>query len=112
MKTREGAKCLYPGMQNLAASSAQFPQSWNAYAYVTNNPVNEIDPLGLFSWWKCTKECIKSVPGFGILCNWGCNKGWFACEWCVAAFISIGELCGILCWHEDIRHTGPGMILP
>ena len=26
------------------------PQSWNAYAYVLNNPLNAIDPFGLWNW--------------------------------------------------------------
>jgi RHS repeat-associated protein len=36
------------------------PQSWNRYAYVLNNPLRYIDPLGLYEWGSCDgtqKEC-------------------------------------------------------
>ncbi len=31
-----------------AGADAYHPQSWNAYAYVRNNPLNAVDPFGLF----------------------------------------------------------------
>ena len=37
---------MSPDPEN-AGASADDPQSWNAYAYVSNDPLNSIDPLGL-----------------------------------------------------------------
>jgi RHS repeat-associated protein len=36
-----------PDPAGLAAGNPAFPQSWNRYAYVMNNPLNFIDPTGL-----------------------------------------------------------------
>ena len=42
----------------------------NFYAYVNNNPVNYIDPLGLLTWGdikkygKCVGECVKDSPNY------------------------------------------------
>jgi len=38
---------LTPDPAGMAAVDPTNPQSWNRYAYVTNNPVSMIDPLGL-----------------------------------------------------------------
>jgi RHS repeat-associated protein len=37
-----------PDPAGLAAVSLEDPQTWNRYAYVTNDPLNAVDPLGLF----------------------------------------------------------------
>src|SRR5579859_90043 len=42
-----------PDPAGLAAVDPTNPQSWNRYAYVLNNPLNSIDPLGL-----CTEHSI------------------------------------------------------
>jgi RHS repeat-associated protein len=39
------------------------PQSWNRYAYVRNDPVNSVDPLGLFTTKICT-YVTSGVIGF------------------------------------------------
>ncbi|MDX6500664.1 MAG: hypothetical protein QOG23_3924 [Blastocatellia bacterium] len=43
------------------------PQSLNAYSYVTNNPLNSVDPSGLFgSWFDAFDVEIGSLSGFYI----------------------------------------------
>jgi hypothetical protein len=37
------------------------PQSFNGYAYVLNDPVNLMDPLGLFSEMEDEPECIVEI---------------------------------------------------
>ena len=44
------------------------PQSWNAYSYVVNNPLNAIDPLGsdtVFQVWSMTDSPSVFGGGFG-----------------------------------------------
>ena len=41
------ARWLSPDPSGLAAVNPANPQSWNAYAYVGDNPMNATDPLGL-----------------------------------------------------------------
>jgi RHS repeat-associated protein len=45
------------------------PQSWNRYAYVRNNPMNLVDPLGLATQWSAE----PTYPG--NRCDWvmGCD---------------------------------------
>jgi hypothetical protein len=39
---------ISPDPSGLAAVDPTSPQSWNRYAYVGNNPLNSVDPQGLF----------------------------------------------------------------
>ena len=45
-----------PDPAGLAAAALTNPQSWNRYAYVLNNPISLIDPLGLH--WECVTITI------------------------------------------------------
>jgi RHS repeat-associated protein len=55
---------LVPDPAGLAAVDLINPQTWNRYAYVANNPLNRVDPLGLM---MCQVRC----PNWGG--EWG---GW------------------------------------
>jgi hypothetical protein len=46
---------------DLAGGTLANPQSWDKYAYVTNNPVNAVDPLGLLPIPACTFD--NTCPG-------------------------------------------------
>jgi RHS repeat-associated protein len=65
---------LIPDPAGLSAADPTDPQSWNRYAYVTNNPVNKVDPTGLdgFGLVNPGEVCMgfqcfnDSLPLFGI----------------------------------------------
>jgi RHS repeat-associated protein len=52
-----------PDPAGLAAVNPAFPQSWNRYAYVMNNPLGLVDPLGLCPGWG------PFVVGSAVLCT-------------------------------------------
>src|SRR5258705_7849672 len=81
----------------LAAVNPSNPQSWNRYAYVLNNPLNSIDPLGLSDCpdlkFTCgddpgTETGAPGVDLWGGGINWGpgnpannaCGMGDFECQ--------------------------------
>ncbi|UDQ98816.1 polymorphic toxin-type HINT domain-containing protein [Lentisphaerota bacterium WC36G] len=45
----------------LTRDPAGYPDGPNNYLYCNNNPVNKIDPLGLWGWWKSLKKSVKSL---------------------------------------------------
>ena len=67
-----------PDLSGLAAVDPTNPQSWNRYAYVTNNPLDFIDPLGLrlvdCAWDGCAgSACFMCGGGGGV--NGGAGGG-------------------------------------
>ena len=42
------ARWMHPDPAGLGAVDPSNPQSWNRYAYVNNNPLNSLDPFGLY----------------------------------------------------------------
>jgi RHS repeat-associated protein len=60
-----------PDPAGLAAAHPADPRSWNRYAYVLNNPLNAIDPLGLFCAWD--DGSFDDVVSEGGLSNGDCN---------------------------------------
>jgi RHS repeat-associated protein len=52
---------ISPDPAGLAAVDITNPQTWNRYAYVANNPLSNVDPLGLH--WACNNIQIWS-------CSW------------------------------------------
>src|SRR5947207_8624238 len=83
------AICLTGGGKDptgLATVDPSDPQSWNRYAYVTNDPLSSIDPLGLRK--PCTddddcprlslrRQLMMDRESLEILttvvCRWGCS---------------------------------------
>ncbi len=107
---------LAPDPAGLAAVDLTNPQTWNRYAYVGNNPLNSIDPLGLdndcggpctpfsFSYGNCTTYVSYhsetapwggsyDVPDIGTFCH---GSG---------SVRSPGPLWTVADW-DDVRGTG------
>ena len=51
-----------PDPAGLAAVDPSNPQSWNRYAYVFNDPMNYVDPLGLFTCGSIWVTCGSPDP--------------------------------------------------
>lgn len=66
---------LSPDPAGLAAVNPASPQSWNRYAYVLNNPLSLVDPLGLDACaiisgsGQCPSDPSASGPGVGVSQN-------------------------------------------
>jgi RHS repeat-associated protein len=56
---------MHPDPAGLAAVDPGNPQTWNGYAYVTNNPLSYIDPLGLLDDPIVCPASIGSCGGGG-----------------------------------------------
>ncbi len=54
---------LTPDPAGLAAADPMNPQSWDRYAYVTNNPLSVTDPLGLFPPCPAYGNCWNDPTG-------------------------------------------------
>jgi RHS repeat-associated protein len=56
---------MTPDPAGLAAVDPSNPQSWNRYSYVSNNPMNVIDPLGLWCLGDDDGVCVSpdAEPG-------------------------------------------------
>jgi RHS repeat-associated protein len=62
-----------PDPSGMAAVDITNPQTWNRYAYVANNPLSNVDPLGL----KCG---LAHVPYEGTIIIGGCGSGFLGGE--------------------------------
>jgi RHS repeat-associated protein len=80
---RQG-RWVSPDPAGSAAVDPLAPQTWNRYAYVMNNPLGYIDPLGLACYPFEKKEfgrCPIPVPAFGASWNvFDLMYGGYACE--------------------------------
>jgi RHS repeat-associated protein len=52
---------LAPDPAGLAAVDITNPQTWNRYAYVANNPLSNIDALGLVIQWRAASASSRLV---------------------------------------------------
>ena len=55
---------LVPDPAGLAAVDLTNPQTWNRYAYVANNPLSNVDPLGLDCTTASGESCGSSGTPF------------------------------------------------
>jgi len=63
---------ISPDPAGLQASDPSNPQSWNRYAYVLNNPLSMVDPLGLECVWDDGSYDSKDDAETGS--RGGCTK--------------------------------------
>lgn len=74
--SRQG-RLMQPDPYNLGAVTAN-PQSWNGYAYVMNNPLRGIDPLGLNCVWDDGSYDASDDPVTGTMSGCTSQGGtWF-----------------------------------
>jgi RHS repeat-associated protein len=75
---------ISPDPVGRGATTVANPQSWNRYAYVLNNPLNLVDPLGLDEddcniWSDCTPHTDDGGGGGGgddDKCDAQCRAAW------------------------------------
>jgi RHS repeat-associated protein len=63
-----------------ASASMTNPQSWNRYAYVENDPVNRLDPSGLYVVWPAVLWTPEGPPTVKC-CIFGFYMTGTECEW-------------------------------
>jgi RHS repeat-associated protein len=81
---------MTPDPAGLAAANPTTPQSWNRYAYVLNNPLGNVDPLGLCGEdgvWDCPMVQESDGGGFGGGCT--LDGGYIPCN-VAGAFLNSG----------------------
>jgi len=72
---------ISPDPAGLAAANFTNPQTWNRYAYVTNMPLNTVDPLGLFSIEFAGEWLSDGYLGWGDVTGNSFNYGWDTMPW-------------------------------
>jgi RHS repeat-associated protein len=81
----QSGRFMVPDPAGMAAVDPSNPQTWNRYAYVANNPVSFVDPMGLNLRAPCelfgNDDCGPDGGGGGCdmwsnpLCGWGGGGG-------------------------------------
>jgi hypothetical protein len=77
---------LSPDPAGLSAADPTNPQSWNRYAYVLNNPLRNVDPLGL--------DCVSAGDGSVVINSGDCpgvdpnNEYYYDCDGCLMSATS------------------------
>ncbi len=86
---------ISPDPAGLGAVDPTNPQSWNRYAYVLNNPLSNVDPLGLYL--NVIKPDADTVKWIGCrVFGFGCANLVRRCPWCT-----------VFEW-DDEKDCGPG----
>src|SRR5208283_3289917 len=67
-----------PDPAGVAAENPGNPQSWNRYAYVLNNPLSLVDPVGLKDDWSITVLDPDAIAWIDFLFYGGGGHGQFA----------------------------------
>ena len=84
-----------PDPAGLGAVDPSNPQSWNRYAYVTNNPTGLVDPLGLEKWDAAASDGFPNTGGNIFSVNGGdCYFFQFFCGGGVPQPILVGRAGG------------------
>ena len=98
--TSQFGRFLQPDPAGTAAADPMNPESWNRYAYVTNNPTNFIDPSGMQCGWSWT----FSAPGAPA--QHGGNS--FPCDGAFNSFTAQLLAIGVSSWYQPISPFGMG----
>jgi hypothetical protein len=59
---------MHPDPAGLEAADPSNPQSWNRYAYVSNDPLSSTDPLGLCPLWQQEPEMESEGAPMPMMC--------------------------------------------
>ena len=69
---------LSPDPAGMAAADPTNPQSWNRYAYVLNNPLSNVDPLGLYcAYLNDAGDRVESIDDNSGVGECGGNGGYW-----------------------------------
>ncbi|MGB7552732.1 MAG: RHS repeat-associated core domain-containing protein, partial [Candidatus Korobacteraceae bacterium] len=103
---------LVPDPAGLAAVDLTNPQTWNRYAYVGNQPLSYIDPLGLkLRICGDQNHCPVSYTDAGAIGFWGGDNFWVSGdprEEPVGITVGLGVIFAGTGTYNDIRHIGGG----
>ena len=111
-QSQSQGRWLAPDPAGLAAVDITNPQTWNRYAYVGNQPLSYIDPLGLkLRICGDQNHCPVSYTDAGAIGFWGGDNFWVSGdprEEPVGITVGLGVIFAGTGTYNDIRHIGGG----